>query len=136
MFFIRYACFAVYSKKDLTEARTGDDVWNAAQRQLVEEGRIHNAIRMIWGKRMLEWTRTPEEAHALLLELNDRYAIDGRDPNSISGIGWCFGLFDRAWGPERPIFGTVRYMSSEAAKRKLRMKQWLARYGPQRSLVG
>jgi deoxyribodipyrimidine photo-lyase len=126
----------VYSRKDLTEARTGDDVWNAAQRQLVEEGRIHNAIRMIWGKRMLEWTRTPEEAHALLLELNDRYAIDGRDPNSISGIGWCFGLFDRAWGPERPIFGTVRYMSSEAAKRKLRMKQWLARYGPQRSLVG
>jgi deoxyribodipyrimidine photo-lyase len=125
----------LYTREELEAGRTYDDVWNAAQRQLVEEGRIHNAIRMIWGKRVLEWTRTPEEAHALLLELNDRYAIDGRDPNTISGVGWCFGLFDRAWGPERPIFGTVRYMSSDAAKKKLRMKQWLLRHGPQRSLI-
>lgn len=123
----------LYSREQLVEGRTADVVWNAAQRQLLEEGRIHNAIRMIWGKRMLEWTRTPEEAHAVLLELNDRYAIDGRDPNSISGVGWTFGLFDRAWGPERPIFGTVRYMSSDAARRKLRMKAWLARHAAPRS---
>jgi deoxyribodipyrimidine photo-lyase len=119
---------ALYSREDLEQARTGDELWNAAQRQLVVEGRIHNSLRMLWGKRVLEWTRTPEEAHALLFELNDRWALDGRDPNSVSGIGWTLGLFDRAWGPERPIFGTVRYMSSAAQRRKLRMKQWLARF--------
>jgi deoxyribodipyrimidine photo-lyase len=118
----------LYSLEELEDARTADPVWNAAQRQLVVEGRIHNAVRMLWGKRVLEWTRTPEEAHAILLELNDRWALDGRDPNSISGVGWALGLFDRAWGPERPIFGTVRYMSSTAQRKKLRMKRWLERF--------
>ncbi len=121
----------VYSREALEEGRTDDSIWNAAQTQLRQEGRIHNALRMLWGKRLLEWTRSPEEAHALALELNDRWATDGRDPNSISGIGWVFGLFDRAWGPEREIFGTVRYMSSTAQKRKLHLKQWLARFTPE-----
>jgi deoxyribodipyrimidine photo-lyase len=78
---------------------------------------------------VLEWSRTPEEALAALIELNNRYALDGRDPNSYSGIFWVFGRYDRAWGPERPIFGKVRYMSSESTRRKLRMRAYLERYG-------
>lgn len=119
----------LYAKEALEAARTHDPVWNAAQRELLREGRIHNYLRMLWGKKILEWSRTPEEALSIMIELNDRYALDGRDPNSYSGIFWVLGRYDRAWGPERPIFGTVRYMSSESAKRKLRMKEYLARYG-------
>lgn len=119
----------IYSLAELEGARTHDEVWNAAQRELVREGRIHNYLRMLWGKKVLEWSRTPEEALAALVELNNKYALDGRDPNSYSGIFWVFGRYDRAWGPERPIFGKVRYMSSESARRKLHLEQYLARYG-------
>jgi len=119
-----------YTLEDLAAARTHDEVWNAAQRQLLIEGRIHNYLRMVWGKRILEWTDGPREAVATMVELNNRYALDGRDPNSYSGILWCLGKYDRAWGPERPIFGTVRYMSSENTKRKLRMTDYLERFGP------
>jgi len=118
----------VYSLAELTAAATHDEVWNAAQRELVREGRIHNYLRMLWGKKVLEWSRTPEEALAILIELNNRYALDGRDPNSYSGIFWIFGRYDRAWGPERPIFGKVRYMSSESTSKKLRMRAYLARH--------
>jgi deoxyribodipyrimidine photo-lyase len=118
-----------YTRRELEEARTGDEIWNAAQRQLVEEGRIHNYLRMVWGKKILEWSPSPRAALATLIELNNKYAIDGRDPNSYSGILWTLGLFDRAWGPVRPIFGTIRYMSSAATKRKLKMKGYLARWG-------
>ena len=107
-----------------------DPLWNAAQRQLLPEGRIHNYLRMLWGKKILEWSRSPREALAVMLELNNRYALDGRDPNSYTGILWCLGRYDRPWGPERPIFGTIRYMSSEATLRKLRMKEYLRRFGP------
>jgi len=86
---------------------------------------------MLWGKRILEWTASPEEALETLLELNDRHALDGRDPNSLSGILWCLGRYDRPWGPERPIFGTVRYMSSDRARKKLRLLRTLERYAPQ-----
>jgi deoxyribodipyrimidine photo-lyase len=120
----------VYDPAQLEAADTADPIWNAAQRQLREEGRIHNYLRMLWGKRVLEWTQTPEEAWDVLIELNNRYALDGRDPNSYSGIGWVFGRFDRAWGPERPIFGKVRYMSSASTRRKLRLDRWLAKWGP------
>jgi deoxyribodipyrimidine photo-lyase len=120
----------VYSLAQLEAADTHDKLWNAAQRQLVREGRIHNYLRMLWGKKILEWSPTPQEALRVLLELNDRYALDGRDPNSVSGIFWCLGRFDRAWGPERSIFGTVRYMSSDNTARKLDVKPYLARYGP------
>lgn len=117
----------LYTKEELEAARTYDPVWNASQRELLRDGRIHNYLRMLWGKKILEWSRTPEEALSVMIELNDRYALDGRDPNSYSGIFWVLGRYDRAWGPVRPIFGTVRYMSSESAKRKLRMREYLAR---------
>ncbi|MBS2028894.1 MAG: deoxyribodipyrimidine photolyase [Deltaproteobacteria bacterium] len=119
---------AIYDLATLEAAETSDEVWNAAQRQLVREGRIHNYLRMLWGKRVLGWTRTPREAAQILIALNDRWALDGRDANSYSGIFWVFGRYDRPWGPERPVFGTVRYMSSANTVRKLRMKQYLARY--------
>ncbi len=119
----------VYSLGDLEGARTHDPVWNAAQTELRREGRIQNYLRMLWGKKILEWTRSPEEALAAMLRLNDRWALDGRDPSSLSGIFWVLGRYDRPWGPERPVYGKVRYMSSDAARRKLRMKAWLARNG-------
>jgi deoxyribodipyrimidine photo-lyase len=118
----------VYGLPELAAAGTYDEIWNAAQRQLVREGRIHNYLRMLWGKKVLEWSRTPEEALSALIELNNRYALDGRNPNSYSGIFWVFGRYDRPWGPERPIFGTVRYMSSESTRRKLKLDGYLARY--------
>jgi deoxyribodipyrimidine photo-lyase len=120
----------VYSLDDFAAAQTHDELWNAAQRQLTHEGRIHNYLRMLWGKKVLEWTSTPRDAIDVLIELNNRFAVDGRDPNSYSGIFWCLGRYDRPWGPERPIFGTVRYMSSENTQRKLRVREYLRTYGP------
>jgi deoxyribodipyrimidine photo-lyase len=119
----------LYSRDELEQARTSDELWNAAQTQLVREGVVHNYLRMLWGKRVLEWTRTPEEAFAILEDLNNKYALDGRDPNSYSGILWVFGRYDRPWGPERSIFGTVRYMSSENTRRKLKLKRYLETFG-------
>ncbi len=124
-----------YELDELAAARTYDPLWNAAQRQLAVEGRMHNYLRMLWGKKVLEWSATPQEGLASLVELNNRFAVDGRNPNSYSGIFWCFGRFDRPWGPEREIFGTVRYMSSANTARKLHLKSYLARYGPQASLA-
>lgn len=120
-----------YTIEQMAGAKTQDEVWNAAQRQLLREGRIHNYLRMVWGKRILEWSDGPREALATMVELNNRYALDGRDPNSYSGILWCLGKYDRPWGPEREVFGTVRYMSSENTKRKLRMADYLDRFGPE-----
>ncbi|HSM12891.1 MAG TPA: deoxyribodipyrimidine photo-lyase [Thermoanaerobaculia bacterium] len=119
----------LYSADELESAATGDGLWNAAQRQLLGEGRIQNYLRMLWGKRILEWSPDPRAALERMLELNHRWALDGRDPNSASGILWCLGRYDRAWGPERPIFGTVRYMSSANTRRKLRLDRWLERWG-------
>ncbi|MGK4000551.1 deoxyribodipyrimidine photolyase [Sorangium sp. So ce1024] len=118
----------VYSIEALAAAATDDRIWNAAQVELLREGRIHNYLRMLWGKKILEWTPTPREALEVMVELNNRYALDGRDPNSYSGIFWVLGRYDRAWGPEREIFGTVRYMSSANTARKLHLKEYLARY--------
>jgi deoxyribodipyrimidine photo-lyase len=118
-----------YTLDEMAEARTYDPVWNAAQNQLLVEGRIHNYLRMLWGKKILEWTASPKQALATMIELNNRYAVDGRDPNSYAGILWTLGLFDRPWGPERKIFGTVRYMSSTATVKKLRMKRYLVQFG-------
>ena len=124
----------VYTLAEFEEARTHDDLWNAAQRQLVREGKIHNYLRMLWGKKILHWSRTPQEALEVMIELNNKYALDGRDPNSYSGIFWVLGRFDRAWGPERPIFGKVRYMASENTRRKLNVKPYLASYAAQGEL--
>lgn len=119
----------LYSLEDLLSAQTHDPLWNAAQRQLLREGRIHNYLRMLWGKKVLQWSPHPREALAVLVELNDRLALDGRDPNSYTGILWCLGRHDRPWAPERPVFGTVRYMSSENTARKFDVKPYLRRYG-------
>lgn len=118
----------VYTLDDFASARTHDRLWNAAQRQLVTEGQIHNYLRMLWGKKILEWTASPQEALDIMVELNNRYALDGQDPNSYSGIFWILGRYDRPWGPERPIFGTVRYMSSENTARKVRVGDYIQRY--------
>jgi deoxyribodipyrimidine photo-lyase len=119
----------LYSLDELTRAETDDPLWNAAQRQLRTEGRLHNYLRMLWGKRILEWTASPREALAVMIELNNRFALDGRDPNSYSGIFWVLGRYDRPW-PERKIFGKVRYMTSASTACKLRVKEYLRRYGP------
>lgn len=121
---------AVYEVDAFAEARTHDPLWNAAQRQLLREGRVHNYLRMLWGKKILEWSATPREALATMVELNNRYALDGRDPNSTSGIAWVLGRYDRPW-PERPVYGVVRYMSSANTARKLRLRGYLERYGPE-----
>lgn len=113
-----------YRLEELQEARTHDPLWNAAQRQLLRDGVIHNYLRMLWGKKILEWTPSPREALAVMIELNDRFALDGRDPNSYSGIFWCLGRYDRGW-PERPVFGKVRSMSSDATKRKVELDSYL-----------
>ena len=118
----------VYSFEDFEMARTHDPIWNAAQRQLVSEGIIHNYLRMLWGKKVLEWTEHPRIALKYLTELNNKYAIDGRDPNSYSGIFWIFGRFDRPWGPERPIYGNVRYMTSGSTAKKINLKSYLQKY--------
>jgi deoxyribodipyrimidine photo-lyase len=82
-------------------------------------------MRMLWGKKVVEWSRTPQEAYATLVHLNNKYALDGRNPNSWTGILWCFGLFDRPWAPERPVLGVVRYMSSENTARKFGLAPYL-----------
>ncbi len=119
----------VYSLEELDAAATHDRLWNAAQNELVTTGAIHNYMRMLWGKKILEWSPTPEVALERLIELNNAHALDGRDPNSYSGIFWVLGRYDRPWGPERKIFGTVRYMSSENTARKLDVAGYLRRFG-------
>ncbi len=119
----------LYTARQLDAADTHDEVWNAAQRQLRQEGIIHNYMRMLWGKKILQWTPSPKKALAIMLDLNNRYALDGRDPNSASGIFWCLGRYDRPWGPERPVFGTVRYMTSDSTRRKFRLGPYLERFG-------
>lgn len=125
----------VYTLDDFAAGRTHDPLWNAAQRQLREAGTIHTYLRMLWGKKILHWSESPQAAVDILFELNNRYALDGRDPNSDSGLLWCLGRYDRAWGPERPVFGKIRYMTSDSAMHKLRLRGYLARWGDQPSLI-
>ncbi|MBN2252562.1 MAG: deoxyribodipyrimidine photo-lyase [Kosmotogaceae bacterium] len=107
----------VYSLSQLERGETDDSYWNAAQSEMVLNGKMHGYMRMYWGKKLLEWNSDPETAIRVAIHLNDKYEIDGRDPNGYAGILWCFGKHDRAW-PERPIFGKVRYMNSNGLKRK------------------
>lgn len=125
----------VYRLEALEGAKTSDEIWNAAQRELVTEGRMQNYLRMLWGKRIYEWSPDARTALDVMIHLNNKYAVDGRDPNSYSGIFWVLGRYDRAWGPERPIFGKLRYMTSDSTRRKLRLKAYLRRYGEQPSLL-
>jgi deoxyribodipyrimidine photo-lyase len=107
----------LYAFQDFEIAGTHDRYWNAAQNQLLATGTIHNYMRMYWGKMILAWSKSPQEAFTTALTLNDRLALDGRDPNGWAGVAWCFGLHDRPW-PRRAVFGTVRSMSAAGLKRK------------------
>jgi deoxyribodipyrimidine photo-lyase len=117
----------LYELDTFERAATHDPLWNACQQQLVTEGRIHTYLRMLWGKKILEWSASPRDALAIMIHLNNKYALDGRDPNSYAGIFWVLGRYDRPWAPARDVFGSVRYMSSANTLRKLRVKQYLAR---------
>ncbi|WP_315853760.1 deoxyribodipyrimidine photolyase [Roseiconus lacunae] len=117
-----------YTLEQFETAQTHDEVWNAGQRQLVREGMMHNYIRMLWGKKILHWTESASQALQIMVHLNNKYGLDGRDPNSYSGIFWVLGRYDRAWGPKRPVFGSLRYMTTDSARRKLRLNGYLNRY--------
>ena len=123
----------VYSERQFEQAETHDPLWNAAQRQMVDSGWMHGYVRMYWAKKILEWTASPEEAMEIAIRLNDKYQLDGRDPNGYAGIAWAIGgKHDRAWGPERPVFGTVRYMSHASTSRKFDSRRYIALAGQPR----
>ncbi|MEM9646049.1 MAG: deoxyribodipyrimidine photolyase [Planctomycetota bacterium] len=119
----------VYSLQDFEQARTHDELWNAAQREIVHTGVMHNYMRMLWGKKILHWSASVQQALDIMIHLNNKYGLDGRDPNSYCGILWVLGRTDRAWGPKRPVFGSIRYMTSDSARRKLRLTKYLDRFG-------
>lgn len=114
----------LYSRLQFEKAKTHDPYWNAAQKQMTASGFMHGYMRMYWGKKIIEWSKTPEEAFKTMLYLNDKYQLDGRDPNGYCGIAWCFGKHDRPW-TKRPIFGSVRYMNAKGLERKFMMKDYL-----------
>jgi len=114
----------VYSLEELENAQTHDELWNAAQREMVITGEMHNYVRMLWGKNVISWTRSYEEAFAILEHLNNKYCLDGRDPNTYAGILWCFGKHDRPW-MERPVFGTIRYMTTRSTGKKFDSKKYI-----------
>lgn len=112
-----------YTYDQLERAATHDDVWNLAQQQMLSCGTMHGYLRMLWGKKIIEWSETPEEAQSSMIRLFEKYSLDGRDPNTYAGVLWCFGKHDRPWFPERPIFGTIRYMASQSTVRKVRLRE-------------
>lgn len=113
-----------YTRTEMEQADTHDSYWNAAMREMKHTGYMHNYMRMYWGKKILEWCNTPEYAFQTALALNNKYFIDGRDPNSFAGVAWVFGMHDRAWA-EREIFGKVRYMSAAGLERKSDIKAYV-----------
>ena len=113
-----------YTRKQLENAETHDQYWNAAMREMVHTGYMHNYMRMYWGKKILEWSNTPEHAYRTTLYLNNKYFLDGRDPNSFANVAWIFGQHDRGW-PEREVYGKVRYMSAGGLKRKAKPEQYV-----------
>lgn len=115
----------LYSLEHLENGETHDELWNAAQREMVVTGEMHNYVRMLWGKNVIAWSPSYEVAFATLVHLNNKYCLDGRDPNSYAGILWCFGKHDRPW-MERPVFGTIRYMTSGSTGKKFDSKRYIA----------
>ena len=113
-----------YSLDELERAATHDPYWNAAQQEMMKTGKMQGYMRMYWGKKILEWSKTPQDAYSAALHLNNKYEIDGRDPNGYAGVAWCFGKHDRPWG-ERPVFGMVRYMNAQGLMRKFAMDRYL-----------
>ncbi len=114
----------LYSRDELEGAATHDPYWNAAQTEMSLRGKMHGYMRMYWGKKILEWSPTPEEAFSRALYLNNKYSLDGRDPNGFAGVAWCFGKHDRAW-QERQIFGKVRYMNAKGLERKFNIEGYV-----------
>jgi deoxyribodipyrimidine photo-lyase len=115
----------LYTPEEFEHAQTHDDLWNAVQSEMVMRGRMHGYMRMYWAKKILEWTRHPREALEIAIHLNDRYELDGRDPNGYTGIAWSIGgVHDRPW-PERPVFGKIRYMSYNGCKSKFVVKAYI-----------
>ena len=117
----------IYSLEEFENAKTHDPYWNAAQKQMVYLGKMHGYMRMYWGKKIIEWTQFPEEAYNIALFLNNKYELDGRDPNGFAGVAWCFGKHDRPWF-ERPIFGKIRYMNANGLKRKFDIDLYAKKY--------
>lgn len=119
----------LYSLEELEKAETHDDLWNSAQIQMVKEGKMHGFLRMYWAKKILEWTKSPEDALSTAIYLNDRYSLDGRDPNGFVGCMWSVcGIHDQGW-QERSVFGKIRYMNYAGCKRKFDVAAFVARYG-------
>jgi deoxyribodipyrimidine photo-lyase len=117
-----------YTLEEFELSETHDPYWNAAQIEMVKTGKMHGYMRMYWGKKILEWSRTPEIAYKTALHLNNKYELDGRDPNGYAGVAWCFGKHDRAWG-ERPVFGKVRYMNARGLERKFDIDSYVRKIG-------
>jgi deoxyribodipyrimidine photo-lyase len=116
----------LYSEAELESAATQDELWNAAQIEMVKTGKMHGYLRMYWAKKILEWTTIPEEAFAIAVRLNDKYELDGRDPNGYTGVAWAIGgKHDRPWAPRRSIFGMIRYMSAAGMARKFDVKAYI-----------
>lgn len=119
----------LYSLDELENAQTHDPYWNAAQTEMVRTGKMHGYMRMYWGKKILEWTRSAQQAYKIAVFLNDKYELDGRDPNGYAGVAWCFGKHDRPW-TKRPIFGVVRYMNANGLKRKFDADAYIDKVSP------
>jgi deoxyribodipyrimidine photo-lyase len=118
----------IYSRAQLENADTHDPYWNASMLEMKYTGFMHNYMRMYWGKKILEWSQTPQKAFRTTLAINNRYFLDGRDPNSYTGVAWIYGLHDRAW-TERPIFGKTRYMAASGLERKCDIAAYVRKVG-------
>ena len=114
----------VYSLEQFEKAQTHDPYWNAAQKEMVIAGKMHGYMRMYWGKKILEWSKDPKTGFKIALYLNNKYELDGRDPNAFAGVAWCFGKHDRAWA-ERHVFGKIRYMNAAGLKRKFDIEAYV-----------
>lgn len=115
-----------YTLREFEQGLTHDRVWNAMQQELVTTGYLHGYLRMYWGKKILEWSQSPDDGYSIAVTLNDHYQLDGRDPNGYTGVAWCFGKHDRPW-KERPVFGMIRYMNEAGLRRKFRVDGWCER---------
>ena len=118
----------IYSLEEFEQAKTHEELWNAAQMEMVTTGKMHGYMRMYWAKKILEWSKSPEEALSTAIYLNDKYELDGRDPNGYVGCAWSVGgVHDRAW-TERPVFGKIRYMNFNGAKRKFDVQSYIDKF--------
>ena len=115
----------IYNKEEFENSATHDDLWNAAQNEMKIKGKMHSYMRMYWAKKILEWSNDPELALQIAIDLNDKYSLDGRDPNGYTGIAWSIGgVHDRPWF-ERPVFGKIRYMNFNGCKRKFDTENYI-----------